>query len=179
VKVQIMKSKFLRPAIVAVFLCSLAQFPAFAHEGLVHDGCAVGQSFTAGELTISGAFTRAMLPQAKVGGGYMSIVNAGSEPDRLIGAQTEAAKVVQLHQMKMEGDVMKMGEIEGGIEIPAGETVVLSPGGLHVMLLGVGVPFKEGECLQLMLQFERAGEVPVVLTIGGTAADAAPEGHAH
>jgi copper(I)-binding protein len=174
-----MKSKFFRLVFVAAFLSSAAPFPALAHEGLVHDGCAVGQSFTAGELTISGAFTRAMLPQAKVGGGYMSIANEGSESDRLIGATTEAAKVVQLHQMRMEGDVMKMGEVDGGTEIPAGGTVVLAPGGLHVMFLGVGVPFKEGECLELTLQFEKAGEVPVVLTIGGTAADAAPEGHAH
>jgi copper(I)-binding protein len=72
-----------------------------------------------------------------------------------------------------------MAQVEGGIEIPAGETVVLAPGGLHVMFLGIDVPFKDGECLELVLQFEKAGEVPVVLTIGGIAADAAPEGHAH
>lgn len=152
---------------------------AYAHNGLVHDGCAAGQVFTAGDLTISGAYARAMLPQAKVGGGYLAISNAGTEPDRLLGGKSEAAKRVGVHSMSMEGDVMKMSEAEGGIEIPAGETVNLAPGGLHVMFNGIKVPFKEGECLQLTLAFEKAGDVPVILPIGGVSAEAAPEGHAH
>lgn len=152
--------------------------PALAHEGLVHDGCPTGQTLTAGGLTIPGAFTRAMLPQARTGGGYMSIANAGSEPDRLVGAESEAAKLAQLHVMQMDGEVMKMGEVEDGVGIPAGGTVTLVPGGLHVMLLGIEVPFKEGECLELSLEFEKAGKVPVVLNVGGVSAEGAPE-HQH
>lgn len=167
--------------LVPVLLGLLSITPALAHEGLVHDGCPVGQAFTAGDLTITGAYTRAMLPQAKVGGGYLVIENKGTAADRLLGGTTEAAKAVQVHQMKMEGDMMKMGEVEGGLEIPAGGTVALTTGGdgYHLMLMGVGTPFKEGECLQLTLKFENAGDVPVVLNIGGTAADAAPEGMDH
>ena len=170
-------NRILVPALLGLLSIS----PTLAHEGLVHDGCPAGQVFTAGDLTITGAYTRAMLPQAKVGGGYLTIENKGTAPDRLVGGATEAAKSVQVHQMKMEGEMMKMGEVEAGLEVPAGGTVTLAPGGdaYHLMLMGVGTPFKEGECLQLTLKFEKAGDVPVVLNVGGTAADAAPEGHAH
>ena len=167
--------RFLVPALLGLFSIT----PAIAHEGLVHEGCPAGQSFTAGDLTISGAYTRAMLPQAKVAGGYLVIENKGATPDRLLGGATEAAKTVQIHQMKMEGEMMKMSQVEGGLEIPAGSSVELTPGGYHVMMMGVGTPFKEGECLQLTLKFEKAGDVPVVLNVGGTAAATAPEGHAH
>ena len=167
--------RFLVPALLGL----LSATPVHAHEGLVHDGCPAGQVFAAGDLTISGAYTRAMLPQAKVAGGYLTIENKGSAPDRLVGGASEAAKSVQVHQMKLEGEMMKMGEVEGGLEVPAGGSVELTPGAYHIMMMGVGTPFKEGECLQLTLKFEKAGDVPVVLNVGGTAADAAPEGHAH
>lgn len=164
------------PALVPALLGLLSAPPALAHEGLAHDGCPVGQVFTAGDLTISGAYTRAMLPKAQVGGGYFVIENKGAAPDRLLGGSTEAAKSVQIHQMKMEGEMMKMGPVEGGLEIPAGGNVALTPGGYHLMMMGVGTPFKEGECLQLTLSFEQAGDVPVVLNVAGSAADAPPEG---
>ena len=161
----------------AIGLALLAT-PAFAHNGLVHDGCPANQTFVSGDLSITGAFTRAMLPQAKVAGGYLVIENKGTMPDRLVGGATAAAQVVQIHEMKMEGDMMKMKEVEGGLEIPAGGKVELAPGGFHVMLMGVGTPFKEGECLELTLKFEKAGDVPVLLNVGGTAAATAPEGGA-
>lgn len=171
---QIMKL-FLAPALLGLVL---AASPALAHEGLVHEGCPAGQVFTAGDLTITGAYTRAMLPQAKVGGGYLTIENHGATPDRLLGGATEAAKSVQVHQMKMEGDMMKMSEVEGGLEIPAGASVALTPGEYHLMLMGVATPFKQGECLALTLKFEKAGDVPVILNVGATAATAPEAGTA-
>lgn len=166
--------RFLIPALLGL---TLTAAPALAHEGLIHEGCAADQVFTAGDLVITGAYTRAMLPQAKVGGGYLTIENKGTTPDRLVGGSTEAATTVQVHQMQMEGDMMKMGEVAGGLEIPAGATVALTPGGnaYHIMLMGVGTPFKQGECLQLTLKFEQAGDVPVILAVGAAAADAPPE----
>jgi len=166
-----------------ILLAAIAAFalatPAFAHMGMVHDGCAAGQTFTAGDISVTGAFSRATLPQAKSAGGFMVITNAGTEPDRLIGASTENAQLTQVHQMRMEGDVMKMNEVEGGLEIPAGGSVTLEPGGYHVMLMGLVQPLKADECLALTLRFEKAGELPVQLNIGATDADAAPEGHMH
>ena len=166
----------LAPALLGLTLIAT---PAFAHNGLVHDGCPANQTFTAGAITVTGAYTRATLPQAKVAGGYLVVTNTGTEPDRLIGGATEAASTVQIHEMKMEGDMMKMSQVEGGLEIPAGGEVALAPGGYHIMMMGVGTPFTEGECLELMLTFEKAGDLPVVLSLGGTAAAAPPEGHAH
>lgn len=159
----------------ATFGLALLATPALAHNGIEHGGCAANQTFAAGDLTISGAFTRAMLPKAQVAGGYLVIENKGATPDRLLGGATQAAKVVQIHQMQMDGDMMKMSEVEGGLEIPAGGKAELTPGGYHIMLMGVGTPFKEGECLELTLKFEKAGDVPVVLNVGGTAAASAPE----
>jgi copper(I)-binding protein len=166
---------------LAVLFPTLHMLPhqVHAHEGLVHEGCAANQVFTAGDLEISGAFTRAMLPSAKTAGGYLVITNNGATVDRLVGGTTEAAAALQVHKMEMVGDVMKMGAVEGGIEIPAGGTVELAPGGFHLMLMGVQTPFVEGECVAVTLQFETAGAVPVMLSIGGMTADAAPAGGHH
>ena len=166
--------RFLVPALLGL----LAATPAFAHQGMLHDGCPAGQTFTAGDITVSGAFSRATLPQAKVGGGYLTIVNKGTAPDRLLGGSSENAKAVQVHQMKMEGDMMKMGAVEGGLEIPAGATIALAPGGdsYHLMFMDIGQPLKPGECLAVTLKFEKAGELPIQLNIGEPSADAPPEG---
>ena len=160
---------FLAPA-----LLGLALLAAPAHAD---DGCSADQVFTAGDLTISGAFSRATLPQAKVAGGYLTITNNGAAPDRLLGGASEGAKAVQVHQMQMVGDMMKMSQVEGGLEIPAGGSVTLDPGGYHLMLMDIAQPLKADECLALTLKFEKAGEVPVMLAIGASNADAAPTGH--
>ncbi|MDP1730205.1 MAG: copper uptake system-associated protein [Devosia sp.] len=145
------------------------------HGGMSMDAPA---AITLGDLEISGAFTRATLPSAKVGGGFLTIVNKGGEADRLIGAASPVAEKVQLHQMKMEGDVMKMAELEHGIEIPAGETVVLAPGGLHIMFMGLKQAFEEGSAIPVTLTFEKAGTVEVQLQVGAVGADAATGTHA-
>lgn len=123
----------------------------------------------AGDLEIAGAFTRAMAPTAKAGGGFLSITNKGSEDDVLISASSPSAPVVQLHEMAMENDVMKMRELADGIAIAAGETVDLAPGGLHIMFMQVPEPFVEGEKVAVTLVFEKAGEVEVMLPVGGLA----------
>lgn len=150
--------------------------PAFAHAGVDHNGCEAGQSFIVGDITVTDAFTRATLPGAKAAGGFMTITNAGA-PDRLVGAETQTAKVTEIHEMKMEGDVMKMSRLAEGLEIPAGGTVALEPGGFHVMMMGLVQALHEGACLEVTLKFDTAGELPIMLTVGGTDADAAPTAH--
>jgi copper(I)-binding protein len=168
----------IRPALVAAFTLALAA-PALAHEGMIHDGCPTGQEFTAGDITVTGAFTRATLPDARVGAGYFTISNAGGEADRLIAASSEVSPTVELHNMIVDNGMMKMSQVEGGIEVPAGGSVSLAPGGLHVMFIGPNQPFNEGECVEVTLSFEKAGEVPVQLVVGPVGADGAPghEGH--
>jgi copper(I)-binding protein len=164
---------------VALAALTFLAVPAVAHEGMLHDGCPAGQTFAAGDITVSGAFSRATLPNAPVGAGYMSISNAGSAPDRLIGVSTAATPRVEIHNMRMEDGVMKMEKVEGGLEVPAGGSVSLSPEGYHIMLFKPTQPLVEGECLTLVLTFETAGELPVQLSVGGIGASDAPDHSGH
>lgn len=119
----------------------------------------------AGDLELTAAFTKAMLPGQPVGGGFVTVENKGSADDKLIGATSEQAGEVQLHEMSMEGDVMKMRQLTDGIAIPAGSKVELVPGGLHLMFYKVSAPFAVGQTVKVTLQFEKAGNVDVVLPV--------------
>lgn len=133
---------------------------------------ASGGAVSVGDIEVSGAFTRATLPKAPVGGGYLTITNRGDSDDRLVAASSPAAERVELHEMRMEGEVMKMAEREEGVELPAGEVVALAPGGLHIMFIGLAAPFVEGESVPVTLQFEKAGAVDVDLQVGPVGAAA-------
>jgi len=123
-----------------------------------------------GDLELTGAFTRAMAPNAKTGGGFVTITNIGKRDDRLISAQSPVAGIVQLHKMSMQDDVMVMREQKDGIPIPAGKTVMLKPGGLHIMFMQVLTPFVENDIVPVTLQFEQAGDVQILLEVGGLSA---------
>lgn len=156
--------------------------PAAAEEhghGQDQAAAAAPVAVTLGDLELTGAFTRATLPNAPVGGGFVTISNKGSEADRLISVASPIADVAQLHEMKMEGDVMKMNEVAGGIEIPAGGTVELAPGGFHMMFMGLKEPLVEGGKVPVTLTFEKAGAVEIELAIEGIAAKEASGGGDH
>lgn len=136
-----------------------------------HGSMSMGPATTSiGDLELSDGFARATLPNAPVGGGFITITNIGSEDDTLIAATSPFAGDVQLHEMKMDGDVMKMQQLESGIPVPAGETVTLEPGGLHLMFMQLKQPFVEGTEVPVTLTFEKAGSIDVMLTVGGIAA---------
>ena len=118
-----------------------------------------------GSLEISGAFTRAMPPRATTGGGFLTITNKGAEADQLVFVTSPTAGMSQIHEMKMDGEVMVMRELEKGVEIPAGETIVLAPGGTHLMFMKVATPFVEGEEVMVTLTFEKAGSVDLALPV--------------
>ena len=125
---------------------------------------------TAGCLKISAPWARATPKGASVGGGYMTITNTGTTPDRLIGGSTDVAKMFQIHEMKMENGVMKMRPVEGGLEIKPGETVKLDPTGYHVMLMGLKQQLKKGEHFKATLDFAKAGKVEVDFSVEGIGA---------
>lgn len=127
---------------------------------------------TLGDLELSGPFTRATLPGAKVGGGFLTILNSGKTDDRLVSATSPAAKDVQIHEMKMEGEVMQMRQLTDGLVIPAGSTVTLQPGGLHIMFMGINAPFAQGATVPVTLTFEKAGTVTLDLQVEAVGADA-------
>ncbi|OJX04892.1 MAG: hypothetical protein BGO76_07735 [Caedibacter sp. 38-128] len=95
---------------------------------------------------------------------YVKIVNDGLKSDRLIGAQTDVCKRVELHTHLKEGDVYKMRPIES-IEIPTKQTVDLKEGGLHIMLLNILKPLKESEKIKLTLIFENAGQISIIAEV--------------
>ena len=172
-----------RSAIAMAFLAAFSSaLPAFAHEGHSHEATDTaehaGAAVKLGALEISGAFTRATLPNAPVGGGFLTIINTGAEADRLVSVTTDIAKEAQIHEMAMEGDVMKMRQLKDGLEIPAGESVALEPGGFHLMFMGLNGAIKEGDVVPVTLTFEKAGTVSVDLVAGAAAADA-PAQSAH
>ncbi|MGI3168293.1 copper chaperone PCu(A)C [Pseudooceanicola sp. C21-150M6] len=121
---------------------------------------------TAGSLEITGGFSRATLPNAPVGGGFLTITNTGSADDRLIAATSDIASHVEIHEMAMEGDVMRMRELSQGLPVPAGETVTLKPGGFHLMFMDLKTPLTEGETVTVTLTFETAGTATVPLAVG-------------
>ncbi len=135
---------------------------AFAH----HD-------VTAGDIAIGHPWTRAAGANSN-GAGFMTLKNNGAAGDRLISAASPAARVVELHTHIREGDVMRMRPV-ADILIPPGQTVHLRPGGLHIMLIGLTEPLRQGTTVPLTLRFERAGEVQVTLGVESAGA----RGHAH
>ncbi|MCV3767708.1 copper uptake system-associated protein [Rhizobium sp. TRM95796] len=148
-----MKKTFIRAAVMAAIF---AAAPALAHE------------YKLGQIEIDHPYSRAMLPGAAVGGGYLKIVNHG-EADRLLRVTTSRAKSTQLHEMQMGDDVMTMREMTDGLEIPAHGVLELKPGAFHIMFMNVAEPFKEGERVKATLTFEKAGSVDVDFVVGAPA----------
>lgn len=137
----------------------------------------MGEAVHLGPLVLSGGFSRATLPNAPVAGGFLTIQNTGTADDRLIGVSSEVAGHVEVHEMAMVGDVMKMRQLKDGLPIPAGQTVTLKPGGIHVMFMGLKQPLVQGKTVIVTLTFEKAGSVQIPLAIGApnaTAPDAMP-----
>ncbi|PYE89339.1 copper chaperone PCu(A)C [Phyllobacterium leguminum] len=147
------------------------------HAGHGSHGNAGQAVVKAGPIAISGAFIRAMVPGAKVGGGYIKLDNKGGEADRLVAATSPAAKRVEIHEMTMENDVMKMRQLKDGIDLPAGGTVELKPGGMHLMFMDVIKPFKKGDTVPVTLQFQKAGTVDVTFKVGAAGASSMEHQH--
>jgi copper(I)-binding protein len=153
---------------------------ALAFAGCLISLPATANDYKLGALEIGHPWARPTLPGQTSGGGYLSVNNQGSRPDRLLGGSTSAAAAVEVHEMRMEGDVMRMRE-RAALDLPAGKVVTLAPGGLHLMLTGLRSPLKAGDRVPLKLYFERAGEIDVVLHVENmpAAATAASAAHMH
>ncbi len=121
-------------------------------------------ALTLGDLVLHDPFAFATLPNQPVAGGFMRIENIG-EDDRLIAVTTPIAGQVQIHEMAMEGDVMRMRELPDGLTLPSGEFTVLEPGGYHIMFMQLTAPLVEGETIPVTLTFETAGDITIDLPI--------------
>jgi len=141
-------------ALFAVAATTALSVPAWAGDAKV------------GGLTLENAFSRATPATARVGAGFLTIRNHGSAPDRLIAVSCNCAEASEIHEMKMEDNVMRMREMPDGLPIPAGGAAELKPGGYHLMFIGLKAPFEEGQSVKATLTFEKAGTVDVMFDVG-------------
>lgn len=123
---------------------------------------------------MAGATPGAMMGSG-TGAAFFTVTNNGTEDDRLVSAATDVAAAAEIHEMALKDGTMQMSPVMDGLPIPAGETVVLAPGGYHIMLIGLKQDLKAGETFEMTLTFEKAGEVELVVPIFATksAAEAA------
>ncbi len=108
-------------------------------------------------------------PQGGNGAGYAVITNTGPAADTLIAVSSPVAARVEIHEtMVMNGQAM-MHPRPGGLDVPAGSTVALKPGGWHIMLMGLKQPLKAGDHYPATLTFKKAGKVTVQFSVQSTA----------
>lgn len=136
-------------------------------------------SVKVGSLTIEAAWTRATPAGAKVAGGYMTITNSGTAPDRLVGGTFPLAGRFEVHEMAVANGVMTMRELAKGLEIGPGQKVELKPGGLHVMFMDLKSPLRDGQPVKGTLVFEKAGTVEIEYRVAPIGARAPAGAHAH
>lgn len=137
------------------FFAALAFFSAttaFAHD------------YTVGSIKIDHPWSRATVAGIPNGVSYFVLENQGDVDDRLLSVSSPVADKAELHTHIRDGEVMRMRQVED-IAVPAGESVALKPGGLHVMLMGLKEPLKEGNKFPLTLEFEQAGSVTVDVVV--------------
>ena len=127
--------------------------------------CLAATPLWAADIAVDDAYGRTSRPGAPTGAIFMTIVNTGETPDRLVAAASPAARVVELHTHIEEDGVMKMRPIEGGIELAAGESRILQRGGDHVMLMGITETLDDGDVIPLVLTFEEAGEIALDVVV--------------
>ena len=140
-----------------------AAVATFALPALAHD-------YKLGSLEIGNPWTRATPPSAQSGGGFLTITNKGTTPDRLVAVRSTASNKAEIHEMKMDGNLMRMRELEKGLEIPPGATVELKPGSYHLMFMGLKAPFAKDAKIPATLVFEKAGSVDVELSVAAMGA---------
>ncbi|WP_192180619.1 copper chaperone PCu(A)C [Mesorhizobium amorphae] len=140
---------------------------AFAHE------------FKVGDLEIEHPWSRATPAGAKVAGGYFTVTNKGSAPDRLLSISSDVSDKAELHEMGVTDGIMTMRPVSGGLEIPAGGKVVLKPGAYHLMFMGLKRQPKQGEKFSATLTFEKAGTVTVEFAVEGMGETGGMDDHAN
>jgi len=117
------------------------------------------------DVRVDGAWVRAVAGSDANTAAYMVLRNAGSAPDRLTGAQSAAARATELHRTTIdEAGLARMGKVEA-LDLLAGGSVVMEPGGFHFMLMGITRTLSEGDTVRLMLDFEATGTVEVTAEV--------------
>jgi len=151
--------------IAALLLTAVTLMTGYAQSTQDAPGAEAFAPVSAGDIEVTAGFARAMLPGQPSGGGFVTVLNKGAAPDRLVAASSPAAGKVEVHSMEIKDGVMVMRPVEGGLEVPAGGSLEMKPGGLHLMLMQVQDPFAAGTTVPLTLEFEVAGKVEIRLPV--------------
>jgi copper(I)-binding protein len=133
----------------------------------------VAQEYQLQSLRIDHPFARATPPGARSAGAYFGVKNDAATPDRLVSVSSPVAGIAEVHEMTMDGGMMRMHAVSG-IEIKAGARVELKPGGYHVMLMDLKRALRKGERFPMTLSFEKAGRIDVSVSVedmGATSGD--------
>jgi copper(I)-binding protein len=148
----------IKPLLTLVLILALLLVPSLTLAQADEDSCSI--------VSLFDGWARATPEGAPTGAVFGLLVNLTDAPDTLVAARTDAAEVVELHEMRMgEGDVMQMRPVEGGFVVEPHNYLELRPGGLHIMLIGLRQPLQAGSTLDLVLEFEQAGAVAVTVPI--------------
>lgn len=152
-----------RVALVALGALFASCWPPSGQGDLVVSS-AEAASVTAGDIAISEPWAAATPRGARVAAGYMTVSNHAARGDTLVSASSPRASRVEVHEMSMDGAMMRMRRMPS-LALPAGGAVVLAPGGKHLMFIAISRPFVEGETIPVRLEFERAGIVTISLPV--------------
>jgi copper(I)-binding protein len=132
----------MKTTLVSALLISLMSLPAWAAN-----------------ISVADAWVRATMPGQPVGAAYMQIESDADA--RLVGVSSSVVPRVEVHEMKMDGDVMRMREVKA-VALPKGRTVSLEPGGFHIMLMNLKKPIVAGDSIPLTLTIESGGKQQTV-----------------
>jgi periplasmic copper chaperone A len=146
-------------------ICTKSSLPDIALglivAGLLSVAPASAADYTAGSIKIGTPWTRITPPSAQVAGGFMTLTNTGTAPDKLLSGASPVSGRIEVHEMSLDGGIMKMRELVQGLEIKPGETVELKPGSFHIMFMDLKEPIKGGSTVKGTLVFEKAGAVEI------------------
>ena len=147
--------------------------------GLATTACARQDHQRIGDLVVSVPWARATPPHAPVAAGFLTVQNRGTSPDRLLAVETAAAQRVEIHEVREQDGIARMRQLVEGLPLPAGATVLLAPGGYHLMFIQPAQPFVAGEQVAATLVFEHAGRLDVYFQVRGLAGTADHDATTH
>lgn len=127
----------------------------------VFAACGGNTASSSPEISVMEPWSRPSPMMAGNGAVYMMLMNKGGQADTLVSVTSDVAETIELHETKMENDVMKMAPIQGGIEVPASGSAELKPGGMHVMLINLNEELTPGNKIELTLNFESSDPIKI------------------
>ena len=127
------------------------------------------QSPDARSISVEQPWARATPAGARTGAAYLTLTNNAISTERLMGATTPVAETVQFHKVTGKDGIVRMRELRS-IDIASGDKLMLKPGNIHIMMVGLKQPLRQGQMFPLTLEFEKAGTIEVVVSVAGVGA---------